>query len=152
MDADKEGFLRSTRSLTQTAGRAARHLEGRVIMYADKITESMQRTIDETERRRTKQMAYNEEHNITPQALRKSKEQILKQTKVVGSRATTTYETGASSAPIAAEADVKYMSKEELQKTISKTRKAMEQAAKELDFIEAARLRDELFELEKLNR
>jgi excinuclease ABC subunit B len=152
MDADKEGFLRSTRSLTQTAGRAARNLEGRVIMYADKITDSMQRTIDETERRREKQMAYNTEFNIIPQALNKTKEQIMQQTKVIGKKGETVYADQSTSSSLAADPVIQYMSKEQLQKTIAKTRKSMEKAAKELDFLEAARLRDELFELEKLNQ
>ena len=150
MDADKEGFLRSTRSLTQTAGRAARHLEGKVIMYADKITDSMQRTIDETNRRREKQLTYNEANNIVPTALAKSKEQIMNQTSVAGSSSKEKAYQFDPAVSIAADPVIKYMSKEQLQKSIGKSRRAMEKAAKELNFVEAARLRDELFELEKL--
>ena len=150
MDADKEGFLRSERSLTQTAGRAARNLEGKVIMYADTITKSMQKTIDETNRRREKQINYNLTNNITPTALVKSKEQILLQAKVAGASTREGYYDTATAQSIAADPVIRYMSKEQLQKTIDKTRRAMEKAAKELDFIEAAKLRDELFELEKL--
>mgnify|MGYP000855919213 FL=1 len=154
LDADKEGFLRSERSLTQTAGRAARNLNSKVIMYADKITDSMQRTIDETNRRRAKQIAYNTEHNITPM-------QIIKSTASVIGQATA--ESGSDKQPkvysesdtinIAADPVVQYMNKEQLEKLITRTRKAMEKSAKELDFIEAARLRDEMYALqEKLDR
>ncbi len=152
LDADKEGFLRSDRALTQTAGRAARNLNGKVIMYADTITGSMQRTIDETERRRQKQIAYNLDNGLVPTALNKSKESILGQTSVVVdskgklSRAYVENET----INYAADPVVQYMSKEEIQKTITKTRKAMDAAAKAFDFAEAARLRDEMFALEKL--
>ncbi len=148
LDADKEGFLRSNRSLTQTAGRAARNLNGKVIMYADKITASMQQTIEETNRRRAKQDEYNKLNNITPTALNKSKEGIMKQSVAASSRGKAYVESDAAS--IAADPVVKYMSKEALTKTMETTRKNMEQAAKELDFIAAARFRDELYELEKI--
>lgn len=152
LDADKEGFLRSDRALTQTSGRAARNINGRVIMYADKITGSMQRTIDETERRRQKQIAYNLENNLVPTALNKSKESIYGQTTVIvdskGNLARPYIEN--EQINYAADPVVQYMSKEELQKAINKTRKAMDVAAKEFDFAEAARLRDEMFALEKL--
>ena len=149
LDADKEGFLRSHRSLTQTAGRAARNLNGKVIMYAEKITNSMQLTIDETNRRRTKQMAYNEANGITPQAIVKSNDGIFNQ----GSGGTSRQ--GDSKAyyeieeiNIAADPVVQYMSRDQLEKAILATRKNMEKAAKELDFMEAARCRDELQGLE----
>jgi len=152
LDADKEGFLRSDRALTQTAGRAARNINGRVIMYADKITGSMQRTIDETERRRKKQIAYNFDHGLVPTALNKSKASIMGQTTVIvdakGHLARPYIET--EEINYAADPVVQYMSKEELQKAINITRKAMDAAAKEFDFAEAARLRDEMFALEKL--
>ncbi|MFI5218817.1 MAG: excinuclease ABC subunit UvrB [Bacteroidia bacterium] len=151
LDADKEGFLRSNRSLTQTAGRAARHLNGRVIMYADRVTDSMQKTIDETNRKREKQMAYNFQHNITPAAILKSREQIMTQTAVAGLKQV---EQGAyvetERVSVAADPVVMYMTKEQLQKAVSNTKRQMEKAAKELDFIEAARQRDEMFELQKI--
>ncbi len=152
MDADKEGFLRSGRSLTQTAGRAARNVNGRVIFYADKITGSMQKTMDETERRREKQIAYNLKHGITPQALHKPKSEILRQTKVAdGSKEVENY-ADEIKLSIAADPVVAYMSKEQLEKSLVKTKRQMEKAAKEMDFMEAARLRDEMFELENLIR
>jgi excinuclease ABC subunit B len=147
LDADKEGFLRSERSLTQTAGRAARHLSGRVIMYADKVTDSMKRTIDETNRRREKQLRFNIENNITPQQIIKA---LLP---IIGSKYKPEPARGYSEPEkidIAADPVIRYMDKRALQKTIDRTRKAMEQAAKQLDFIEAARLRDEMFALEKI--
>ncbi len=147
IDADKEGFLRSERSLTQTAGRAARNINGKVIMYADKITESMQKTIDETNRRREKQLKYNEENEITPQ-------QIIKALKpMIGSMYRSDQVKGYAepeTIDIAADPVIRYMDKKTLQKTIDKTRKAMEAASKKLDFIEAARYRDEMYALEKL--
>ena len=148
LDADKEGFLRSARSLTQTAGRAARNIEGRVIMYADKITNSMQKTIEETNRRRVKQMEYNKKEGITPTALIKSKDSILEQTKVADSslkpaRAYIEPET----VNVAADPVIQYMGKEELQKQIDQRQRDMEAAAKELNFIEAARIRDEIASL-----
>ena len=151
LDADKEGFLRSNRSLTQTAGRAARHLNGRVIMYADTITESMQRTIDETNRRREKQIAYNLEHNLSPAALVKSKEQIVSQAAIAGAgqKEDKAYVEN-EKVSVAADPVIMYMNKEQLQKAILNTKRKMEKSAKELDFIEAARLRDEMYELEKL--
>ena len=152
LDADKEGFLRSDRALTQTAGRAARNINGRVIMYADKITGSMQRTIDETERRRQKQIAYNLANKMVPTALNKSKASIMGQTSVIvdskGNLARPYIENDVIN--YAADPVVQYMSKEDLQKAISRTRKAMDIAAKAFDFAEAARLRDEMFALEKL--
>jgi excinuclease ABC subunit B len=144
MDADKEGFLRSTRSLTQTAGRAARNVEGLVIMYADKITKSMQQTIDETNRRREKQLAYNTKHNITPTQIIKSLDSSL-----VKNKQPLNYYVESEKLSIAADPVVQYMTKDQLQRAIQNTRKQMEAAVKELDFMEAARLRDEIVELEK---
>jgi excinuclease ABC subunit B len=148
LDADKEGFLRSERSLTQTSGRAARNVNGRVIMYADKVTKSMQKTIDETDRRRIIQAKYNAKHGITPQGLNKSKKQILGQTKVIEEA----YDIDAiSDAPsIAADPVVQYMKKDEIEKLLKETERKMKKAAKEQDFIEAARLRDEMMELKKM--
>lgn len=152
LDADKEGFLRSDRALTQTAGRAARNINGRVIMYADRVTDSMQRTISETERRRQKQIAYNLDHGLVPTALNKTKASIMGASTVVvdakGNLARPYIESEVIN--YAADPVLQYMSKEELQKAIIKTRKAMEAAAKAFDFAEAARLRDEMFALEKL--
>ncbi len=138
LDADKEGFLRSNRSLTQTIGRAARHLEGKAIMYADKITRSMQETIDQTEYRRTKQINYNKKHNITPQALNKSLDNTLAGKKVEP------YSFKPAENLKAAEEEVVYFSENQLEDRIRKVRKEMENAAKELDFMAAARFRDEL--------
>ncbi|MEA3316859.1 MAG: helicase-related protein, partial [Bacteroidota bacterium] len=143
LDADKEGFLRSARSLTQTAGRAARNINGTVIMYADKITRSMKQTIDETDRRREKQLHYNEINNITPQ-------QIIKASKKSTLDISPKAYTGNQKTSIAADPVVKYMDKKGLEKAIEKNKKTMEKAAKELNFTEAARLRDELFELQDL--
>ena len=137
LDADKEGFLRSQRSLTQTVGRAARHVSGKAIMYADKITGSMQRTIDETNYRRSKQMAYNAANNITPQPLNKSLSNALSKNSV----STYYYEQQALKA---AETESEYLTKPELEKKIREKRKLMEQAAKELDFVLAAQVRDEI--------
>lgn len=151
LDADKEGFLRNQRSLVQTIGRAARNENGMVIMYADKITESMQQAIDETNRRRKTQQDYNLEHGITPKTILKSKEAILEQTKVADSKKTTKrYYIEAEENSLAADPVVAYLNKPELQKMADRTRKAMEKAAKELEFIEAARLRDEYLALLKL--
>ncbi|MCX6248980.1 MAG: excinuclease ABC subunit UvrB [Bacteroidetes bacterium] len=151
LDADKEGFLRSERSLTQTAGRAARNINSRVIMYADKMTDSMQRMINETNRRREKQISYNLENNIIPAQIVKSMTDILGQTAIAGTKgqsSATYYEK--EEVDVAADPVIRYMTKEKLQKLVAKTRKSMESAVKELDFLEAARFRDELFALEKL--
>lgn len=150
LDADKEGFLRSERALTQTSGRAARHINGKVIMYADKITDSMKKTIDETDRKRIKQMAYNVKHNITPKQIIKSHHEILKQTTVVDNETGGKAYIKAEGVNIAADPVVQYMTGDQLKKSIKKIKKSMEKAAKELDFIEAARYRDELFALEKI--
>ena len=150
LDADKEGFLRNQRSLVQTIGRAARNVNGKVIMYADKITESMQISIDETNRRRRIQMDYNKEHGIEPKTILKSKEAILEQTKVADSKKSTKRYYVEQDIPIlAADPLIEYLDKDQLKHLIDQTRRKMEQAAKDLDFMEAARLRDELFELEK---
>jgi excinuclease ABC subunit B len=137
LDADKEGFLRSNRSLTQTVGRAARNLNGKAIMYADTITQSMQKTIDETNYRREKQIAYNTENNITPKALNKSLDSALAKNSV------STYKTELE-AKLAAEPESEYLTKSQLEKKIREKRKQMEQSAKALDFMEAARFRDEI--------
>ena len=144
LDADKEGFLRSHRSLTQTAGRAARNLNGKVIMYADNMTESMQKTITETNRRREKQLAYNEKHNITPTAIVKEGHNML----IKGEPKA--YIEPEKPEGIAADPVVQYMSVPALEKAIAKTKKAMQEAAKKLEFLEAAQLRDELLKLEKI--
>lgn len=141
LDADKEGFLRSTRSLIQTSGRAARHLDGRVIMYADRITRSMQETIDQTTYRREKQLKYNQDNNIIPRKIEKSTDSIL----IKGYKA---YIEEDHTLDMIAEPAAQYKSKPELEKAIQKTKTAMQKAAKDLDFIEAARLRDEMFKLE----
>ncbi len=162
IDADKEGFLRSHRSLTQTVGRAARNLNGTVIMYADKITESMQQTIDETERRRAIQLQYNEEHEITPQAIVKERIRVVgvdkkeesenKQKKSTPKKATSSIYDIDSLHHIAADPVVAYMSKDNLEKAIEKTKADMVAAAKNMDYITAAQLRDEMIRLEdKLN-
>ena len=150
LDADKEGFLRNQRSLVQTIGRAARNVNGKVVMYADKITESMQTAIDETNRRRRIQMDYNKAHGIEPKTVLKSKEAILGQTKVADSKKTgKKYYVEQDIPTIAADPLMQYLDKNQLKHLIDQTRKKMEQAARDLDFMEAARLRDELFELEK---
>ncbi|HRP53054.1 MAG TPA: helicase-related protein, partial [Fluviicola sp.] len=151
IDADKEGFLRNVRSLVQTVGRAARNVNGYVIMYADKITDSMSKTIEETARRRQIQMAYNEAHNITPTPLTKSKEVILKSTKVADGEKEvklSSYSFSTDSYSIAAENQLEFSTHEELEKSINLVKKEMEKAAKNLDFLEAARLRDLLFEMQ----
>ncbi|MBU3660003.1 MAG: excinuclease ABC subunit UvrB [Flavobacteriales bacterium] len=151
LDADKEGFLRNERSLVQTVGRAARNVNGFVIMYADKITQSMQKTIDETLRRRKLQMDYNEAHGLVPTALNKSKEKIMESTTVADGESalkTLRYEQSQEVA-LAAEDRPQYSNPVDIEKQMKATKKAMEKAAKELDFIEAARLRDQLFDLEK---
>lgn len=151
MDADKEGFLRNTRSLTQTAGRAARNVNGLVIMYADKITDSMQRTMDETNRRRAKQIEYNQKHGITPQTIIKSTEEIFKQASVLQIKGT---EQVAYVEPeeitLVADPVLSYMTRPQLEKAIADTKKKMVQAAKEMEFLMAARYRDEMYGLEKL--
>ena len=152
LDADKEGFLRDERSLTQMAGRAARNVDGLVIFYADKITDSMQRTIDETDRRREKQIKYNQENGIIPMTIKKSIEQIMKQGSVLdikGYDEKNKYAVKDEPLSMAAEEDVVYKSAAQLDKVIAQTKKAMEKAAKDLDFMEAARLRDNLLQLQK---
>ncbi|MDC0231317.1 excinuclease ABC subunit UvrB, partial [Aureispira] len=148
LDADKEGFLRNQRSLTQTAGRAARNVNGRVIMYADKITRSMQLTIDETARRRSVQMAYNKKHNITPTTINKSKDDIMQQTSVVGSKSYLHPED--SSNNLVADPVIQFMSKEQLEKTIAQSKKKMQAASKDMDFLTAAEFRDEMLTLKKV--
>lgn len=152
LDADKEGFLRDERSLTQMAGRAARNVDGLVIFYADKITDSMRRTIDETDRRREKQVKYNQEHGIVPMTIRKSIQEIMLQGSVLdikGYDERNKYAIADELLPVAAEAGEIYKTIPQMEKQIGKTKKAMEKAAKEMDFMEAARLRDELFKLQQ---
>lgn len=151
LDADKEGFLRSHRSLTQTAGRAARNVNGKVIMYADHITESMQRTIDETSRRRSIQMKYNEDHNIKPQQIKKTIKQTLSKEKAQTARPTITYKPYVESEEPAFAADpiIIKMTKEQLEKCIERTTSLMKEAAEQLDFIQAAQYRDEVIRLQK---
>ena len=151
LDADKEGFLRNERSLTQTAGRAARNIDGLVIFYADKMTESMQKTIDETDRRRDKQIAYNIKHNITPTTIKKSIAQIMSQTSVLDIKG---YDERSPYAvdeliTVAAEDQEQYKTIPQMEKAISQTKRQMEKAARDLDFMEAARLRDEMFKMQK---
>lgn len=151
MDADKEGFLRNDKSLTQTIGRAARNENGKVIMYADRITDSMKRTIDENDRRREIQTEYNIKHGITPKTVRKSKDEILKQTKVADAKGSSEqyFYIEQETPSVAADPIVQYMSKEQLEKAIEETQKRMLKAAKDMDFMEAARLRDEMFALKE---
>ncbi len=152
LDADKEGFLRDERSLTQMAGRAARNVNGLVIFYADKITESMQRTLDETDRRREKQLKYNTAHHITPTTIFKTREQILGQTAVLDIKSyddNSQYAIHNELAPMVAEPEIEYQSIPQMEKAVKKVKKEMEKAAKDLDFLEAARLRDQLFALQK---
>ena len=154
LDADKEGFLRNEKSLTQTAGRAARNSEGLVIFYADKMTASMQKTIDETNRRREKQIAYNKLHGITPTTIIKSKEQVFAQGSVLdvkGYDPSNPYAAinNDNSSSLAAEEQIEYKTIPQLEKAIQKTKKEMEKAAKAMDFMDAARLRDEMFRLQK---
>lgn len=155
LDADKEGFLRSHRSLTQTAGRAARNVNGKVIMYADTITESMQKTIDETERRRTKQLKYNEEHHITPKQIVKEIHNVLptegstNQTAYQAQVQKTAYHEPEEVGAFAADPIVQRMTRQQLEKSIANTTALMKQAAKDLDFLQAAQYRDEIIRLQK---
>ena len=149
LDADKEGFLRNDRSLTQTAGRAARNSNGLVIFYADKVTDSMQRTIDETNRRRSIQIAYNDEHGITPKTVRKSKEDIIAKKSILDIRGKKNYYVEPEEKSVAADPVIGYMTRDQIEKTMAETERKMKKAAKELDFISAAQFRDELFALKK---
>ena len=149
LDADKEGFLRNDRSLTQTAGRAARNVNGLVIFYADKTTDSMQRTIDETNRRRAIQIAYNEEHGIVPKTLAKSREEILARQSVLDIRGKKHYYIEPEAPSLAADPVMKYLTRDQIERMVKETEAKMKKAAKELDFITAAQLRDELFALKE---
>jgi len=154
LDADKEGFLRNEKSLTQTAGRAARNVDGLVIFYADKMTESMRRTIEETNRRREKQIEFNIKHGITPKTIIKSVEQVMQQTSVLDIKGYDTSKPYAMApdgelVSAAAEEQELYQSIPQVEKAIAQTKKQMEKAARDLDFMEAARLRDEMFRMQK---
>jgi excinuclease ABC subunit B len=151
LDADKEGFLRTMRSLTQTAGRAARNANGLVIFYADKITDAMRNTIDETNRRRTAQMAYNAEHGITPTTVTRTREEILAQRSILDIRGVeqTQYYVESEEKNLAAEPIVAYANRSQLEKMVAETESRMKKAAKDLDFITAAQLRDEMLALKK---
>ena len=150
LDADKEGFLRSHRSLTQTAGRAARNIHGKVIMYGDKITDSMRMTIDETNRRREKQLAYNEANGITPQQIKKARTNLLVETEEVQEKEKKAYTGITEENKMVADPITQYMNKSQLEKSIENTRKQMQKAAKNLNFIEAAQYRDEMIRLEDM--
>jgi len=154
LDADKEGFLRNEKSLTQTAGRAARNIDGFVIFYADKMTESMQKTIDETNRRREKQVAFNIEHGITPKTIIKSTKEVFAQTSVLdikGYDPANPYAIAPDEdlVTVAAEDQEEYKTIPQVEKAINKIKKEMEKAARGLDFMEAARLRDDMFLLQR---
>ena len=150
MDADKEGFLRTERSLTQTAGRAARNANGKVIFYADKITEAMQKTIDETHRRRSIQQAYNEANGITPQTISSTREQILSKRSILDIREGSKHAYIEPLEPsMAADPLLAYLNRDQLEKLIKETEDKMKKAAKELDFITAAQYRDEMLGLRK---
>jgi len=153
LDADKEGFLRNERSLIQISGRAARNVNGTVIMYADKTTDSMQRTIDDNERKRAKQIQYNAANNIVPTSIKKTREEVYKQTSVLdirGNKTETNYYVEPEEISMVADPVIQYMTKDQMERTIGETKKRMQKAAKDLDFMEAARLRDEMYALEKL--
>jgi excinuclease ABC subunit B len=154
LDADKEGFLRNTRSLTQTAGRAARNSNGLVIFYADKITDSMRNTIEETNRRRSVQIAYNEANGITPTTVTKTREQILATRSILDIRGTepTKYYVEKEEVNLAAEPVVAYATRSQLEKMIAESESNMKKAAKDLDFITAAQFRDEMLALKKMLR
>jgi excinuclease ABC subunit B len=155
LDADKEGFLRNTRALTQTAGRAARNANGLVIFYGDVMTHSMQQTINETNRRREKQIAYNIEHNITPKTIFKSKEEILQRASILDirqspeTREERKLREQVDKMSFAAEEETEYMTNAQMEKKIEKIKKAMQKASQQMDFMEAARLRDEMFKLQE---
>jgi excinuclease ABC subunit B len=151
LDADKEGFLRNDRSLTQTAGRAARNSNGLVIFYADKVTESMQKTIDETNRRRAIQMAYNEKHGITPQTIRRTREEILARKSILDVREGNkrAYVEPEAIPSLAADPVLNFMSRDQIERIIADTERKMKEAAKDLDFITAAQYRDEMLALKK---
>jgi excinuclease ABC subunit B len=150
LDADKEGFLRNDRSLTQTAGRAARNANGIVIFYADKMTDSMQKTIDETNRRRSIQMAYNEKHGITPQTITRTREEILTKKSILDIREGSKRAYVEPDVPsVAADPVIGYLDRDQLEKIINETERKMKAAAKDLDFITAAQYRDEMLALKK---